>query len=55
MGTEKSVLQAAISAFTNVTLEQTHQNILHSAREGKAEKGQVLCIDNTVTETAIPQ
>ena len=50
---KKSVLQAAISAITDVTWEQIHLSILHSAKGCKVEPGEMLRIDSTVTETPI--
>ena len=50
---KKSVLQGCISAITDVTWEQINQRLLLSAQQAKVEKGEMLRIDSTVTDTPI--
>ena len=50
---KKSVLQSCISAISAVTWERINQRLLHSARQAKVEKGEMLRIDSTVTHALI--
>ena len=50
---KKSVLQACISTITDATWEQINQRLLCSARQAGVEKGEMLRIDSTVTDTPI--
>jgi IS5 family transposase len=50
---KKSVLQGCISAISDVTWEQINQRLLHSAQQAKVEKGDMLRIDSTVTDSLI--
>ena len=50
---KKSVLQGCISAITDVTWERINQRLLRSAEQAKIEKGEMLRIDSTVTDTPI--
>lgn len=50
---KKSVLQGCISAITDVTWEQINQRLLLSAQQVRVEKGEMLRIDSTVTDTPI--
>ena len=50
---KKSVLQACISAITDATWERINQCLLLSAQETKVERGDMLRIDSTVTDTPI--
>jgi IS5 family transposase len=49
----KSVLQSCISAITDVTWEQINRRLLQSAKKARVEKGQMLRIDSTVTDSPI--
>ena len=48
---KKSVLQGCISAISDVTWEQINQRLLHSAQQANVEKGDMLRIDSTVTDS----
>ena len=50
---KKAALQSAISAITDTTWERINQCLLHSAQQGKVEKGEMLRIDSTVTDAPI--
>ncbi len=50
---KKSVLQGCISAITDVTWERVNQRLLHSAQQARVEKGEMLRIDSTVTDSPI--
>jgi IS5 family transposase len=50
---KKATLQSCISAISDVTWEEINQRLLHSAHEAKVEKGEMLRIDSTVTDTPI--
>ena len=50
---KKSVLQGCISAITEATWERINQRLLLSAQKTKIEKGEMLRIDSTVTDTPI--
>ncbi len=50
---KKSVLQGCISAISASTWERINQRLLHSAQQAKVEKGEMLRIDSTVTDTPI--
>jgi transposase, IS5 family len=50
---KKSVLQACISAITDATWERINQRLLFSAQQARVEKGEMLRIDSTVTDTPI--
>lgn len=49
----ESVLQACISAITDATWERINQRLLFSAQQTRVEKGEMLRIDSTVTDTPI--
>jgi len=49
----KSVLQRCISAISAATWERINQRLLLSAQQSKVEKGEMLRIDSTVTDTPI--
>ena len=50
---KKTTLQSCISAISDVTWEQIHQRLLRSAEKAKKERGEMLRIDSTVTESPI--
>ena len=50
---KKSTLQSCISAISAVSWEQINQRLLHSAQQAKKERGDMLRIDSTVTESPI--
>ena len=50
---KKPTLQSCISAITDVTWEQINQRLLRSAAKAKKERGKMLRIDSTVTESPI--
>ena len=50
---KKSVLQSCISAISDVTWEQINQRLLQRAQQAKVEKGEMLRIDSTVTDSPI--
>ncbi len=50
---KKATLQSCISAISDVTWEQINQRLLHSANKAKKERGEMLRIDSTVTESMI--
>ncbi len=50
---KKSALQSAISQIKNSTWERINQALLNNAKESGIEKGEMLRIDSTVTETHI--
>jgi len=50
---KKSTLQSCISAISDVTWEQINQRLLHSAQQAKKERGDMLRIDSTVTDSPI--
>ena len=50
---QKSVLQRCISAISDVTWERINQRLLRSAQQARVEKGEMLRIDSTVTDTPI--
>lgn len=50
---KRTALQQAISAISDVTWEKINQRLLQSAQRRKVEKGELLRIDSTVTETPI--
>jgi IS5 family transposase len=50
---KKSALQGAISKIQDQTCERINQTLLHNAKETGIEKGEMLRIDSTVTETHI--
>ena len=49
----KATLQSCISVISAVTWEQINQRVLRSAQQTKVERGMMLCIDSTVTESTI--
>ena len=50
---KKATLQSCISAISDVTWEQINQRLLRSAEKAKKERGEMLRIDSTVTESPI--
>ena len=50
---KKAALQSCISAISEVTWEQINQRVLRCAQKAKAERGEMLRIDSTVTESPI--
>jgi len=50
---KKATLQSCISAISEVTWEQINQRILQGADNAKKERGEMLRIDSTVTESTI--
>lgn len=50
---KKPTLQSCISAVSAVTWEQINQRLLKSAQQAKVERGDMLRIDSTVTESMI--
>ncbi len=50
---KRATLQSCISAISEVTWEQINQRLLRSARKAKVEKGEMLRIDSTVTDSPI--
>jgi IS5 family transposase len=50
---KKATLQSCISAISDVTWEQINQRLLQSAEQAKAERGEMLRIDSTVTDAPI--
>ena len=50
---KKATLQSCISAISDVTWEQINQRLLQSAEQAKAERGDMLRVDSTVTEAPI--
>ena len=50
---KKATLQSCISAISDVTWEQINQRLLRSADKAKKERGEMLRIDSTVTESPI--
>ncbi|MCP5017373.1 MAG: ISNCY family transposase [Ketobacter sp.] len=50
---KKSTLQQTISAISDVTWEEINTRLLYSAKRTKVEKGEMLRIDSTVTDTPI--
>jgi IS5 family transposase len=50
---KKATLQSCISAISDVTWEQINQRLLRSANETKKERGEMLRIDSTVTDSPI--
>ena len=50
---KKATLQSCISAISDVTWEQINQRLLRSADKAKQERGEMLRIDSTVTESPI--
>ena len=50
---KKATLQSCISAISSVTWEQINQRLLQSAAKAKKERGEMLRIDSTVTESPI--
>jgi IS5 family transposase len=50
---KKATLQNSISAISAVTWEQINQRLLRSAAEAQKERGELLRIDSTVTESPI--
>jgi IS5 family transposase len=50
---KKSVLQRCISTITDATWERINQRLLFSAQQARVEKGEMLRIDSTVTDTPI--
>ena len=50
---KKATLQSCISAISAVTWEAIHQCLLHSAHIAKVERGEMLRIDSTVTDSPI--
>lgn len=50
---KKATLQSCISAISEVTWEQINQRVLQCAQKAKAERGEMLRIDSTVTESPI--
>ena len=50
---KKATLQSCISTISDVTWEQINQRILCSAEETKVERGRMLRIDSTVTESTV--
>ena len=50
---KKATLQSCISAISDVTWEQINQRLLLSANRAKLERGEMLRIDSTVTDSPI--
>jgi IS5 family transposase len=50
---KKATLQQSISAISDVTWEQINLRLLGSAKDSKVEKGEMLRIDSTVTDSPI--
>jgi len=50
---KKATLQSCISAISEITWEQINQRLLRSADKAKKERGKMLRIDSTVTESPI--
>ena len=50
---KKATLQSCISAISAVTWEQINQRLLRSADKAKKERGEMLRIDSTVTDSPI--
>jgi len=50
---KKATLQSCISAISDVTWEQINQRLLQSAYKAKIERGEMLRVDSTVTESTI--
>ena len=50
---KKSVLQSCISAISDSTWERINRRLLRSAQHAKVEKGEMLRIDSTVTDSPI--
>ncbi len=50
---KKAALQSCISAISDVTWEQINQRLLQSAHKAKKERGEMLRIDSTVTDSLI--
>ena len=50
---KKATLQSCISAISDVTWEQINQRLLLSANNAKVERGEMLRIDSTVTDSPI--
>jgi IS5 family transposase len=50
---KKATLQSCISAISDVTWEQINQRLLLSANQTKVERGEMLRIDSTVTDSPI--
>jgi len=50
---KKSTLQSSISAISDVTWEQINQRLLRSAQKANKERGDMLRIDSTVTDSPI--
>jgi IS5 family transposase len=49
----RAALQSGISAISDVTWEQINQRLLRSAYQAKVERGEMLRIDSTVTDSPI--
>jgi len=50
---KKATLQGSVSAISAVTWEQINQRLLQSAHKAKVERGEMLRIDSTVTDSPI--
>ena len=50
---KKATLHSCISAISDVTWEQINQRLLRSANNAKVERGEMLRIDSTVTDSPI--
>jgi len=50
---KKTTLQSCISAISYVTWEQINKRLLQSAKKAKIERGEMLRIDSTVTDSPI--
>ena len=50
---KKSTLQASISAISDVTWETINTRVLQSAKHTKVDKGEMMRLDSTVTESPI--
>ncbi|MGB5198411.1 MAG: ISNCY family transposase, partial [Sedimenticolaceae bacterium] len=50
---KKATLQSCISAISDVTWEQINQRLLLNANNAKVERGEMLRIDSTVTDSPI--
>jgi len=50
---KKSTLQSCISVISDVTWEQINQRLLQNAHKAKVERGEMLRIDSTVTDSPI--
>ena len=50
---KKATLQSGISAISDVTWEEINQHLLRSAHQAKVERGEMVRVDSTVTDSPI--